>query len=117
MVGKLTPEQYAESARQLGDIIDEAVGRHNDEQRREFATPAAMHALAGCCREVIVQRPANGPDLGAILISHQFKEILGNAGMVVMPLEPNDKVRGAFKKGWFRSFTERYRAAVKAVWA
>ncbi|QHP70019.1 hypothetical protein EI171_23620 [Bradyrhizobium sp. LCT2] len=117
MAGKLTPEQYAESARQLGDIIDEAVGRHNDEQSRDLATPAAMRALAGCCRDVIIQRPANGPDLGAILISAQLKEIFANSGMVIMPLDPDDKVQQAFKRGWFRSFVERYQAAVEAVWA
>ncbi|MCK1541610.1 hypothetical protein IVB12_06350 [Bradyrhizobium sp. 179] len=116
MPDKLTREQYAESGRRLGEIIDAAVARHHDEQRRDLVTPAAMHALAGCCRDVIIQRPPNGSDLGAILISAQFKEILANSGMVVMPLDPDEKSREAFRKGWFRSFTKRYRAMVEAVW-
>ncbi|NYG49863.1 hypothetical protein GGD67_007362 [Bradyrhizobium sp. IAR9] len=113
---KLTPEQYANSARRLGEIIDAAVSRQDDGQRRDLITPAAMHALAGCCRDVIIQRPPNGPDLGAILISAQFKEILANSGMIVMPLDPSEQIQKAFQRGWFRSFISRYRAATEAVW-
>ncbi|WP_167381128.1 hypothetical protein [Bradyrhizobium arachidis] len=40
-----------------------------------------------------MERPENGPDLGAILISAQFREILANAGMVIMPPSRDPAVR------------------------
>ncbi len=90
--------------------------RHSDEGKRELATEAAMIVIAECCSQLLVQRPVDGPDLGAILIGHQFSKVLSEYGLVLMPLRPSEKVRAAFSRGWMRSFQGRYEDAIQSAW-
>jgi hypothetical protein len=124
MARRLTPEDYAMSARQLGSIIDGAVSRHlseaddttrNAARIKEDLVPV-MRELARCCNEVIVP-PTDRADLGAILVGYQFKAILEQYELVLVPSQPTVEMRAAWSGGWFRNFRDRYRAAIKAAWA
>jgi hypothetical protein len=124
MARRLTPEDYAASASQLGSIIDGAVSRHLSEAEdttRNAARVAedlvpVMRELARCCHEVIVP-PTDRGDLGAILIGYQFKAILEQYELALVPSQPTAEMRAAWSSGWFRSFRDRYRATMKAAWA
>jgi hypothetical protein len=74
-----------------------------------------MRELARCAADVIVA-PKGQADLGAILIGYQFKSILEQNRLALVPLEPTREMRREWSRGWFRSFRDRYRAAIKVVW-
>jgi aryl-alcohol dehydrogenase-like predicted oxidoreductase len=118
----LTPAQSAASAEALGDIIDTALAREAKARALSMSTRApevlevAMAELARRCRDVIVQSPPNGADLGAILISYQFKEVLRRHGLAIVPEKPTALIRAAWKQGWFVDFYGRYRAMLRAAW-
>jgi hypothetical protein len=75
-----------------------------------------MSELALCCRDLIVSPPAGGADLGTILIGHQLEGVLEEYGLAIVPQVPNSVMRAACR-GWFRSFSDRYRAMLLAVWS
>jgi len=77
----------------------------------------AMRELAGCCRDLLVSPPVGGADLPTILISYQFNGVLENHGLAIVPRNPNSAMSTAWGRGWVRSFGERYRAMLLAVWS
>jgi hypothetical protein len=94
---------------------------HNLEARNQIRTDnanmeAAMFELALCCRDLVVRRPHEGADLGAILIGYKFKGILEKQGLAIVPVVPTQQMQVAWKKGWLRSFYERYSAMLLATW-
>ena len=76
----------------------------------------AMMELAVCCRDLIVHKPPGGADLGTILIGHKFEAVLKKHGLAIIPDIPTPKMRDAWKRGWFRSFYDRYRAMLAVPW-
>lgn len=117
------PIDYANSARQLDEIIQGAARRQGaeagpdtrDAARQSPMLEAFMHELARCCNEVIV--PPNGQaDLGAILIGYRFKKVLEQHGLVIAPMEPTEEMERSWKQGWFRRFRNRYQAAMGEPW-
>jgi hypothetical protein len=76
----------------------------------------AMRELALCCRDLIVSTPPDGAGLGEILIGHQFKGILESEGLALVPCAPTRRMRDAWKKGWWCSLYDRYRAMLLAAW-
>jgi hypothetical protein len=117
----LTPDDFANSARQLEGILQGAVRRHGAEaETRDAARHAdnldlVMHELARCANDVVVP-PKGQADLGAILIGYRFKGILEQYNLALVPMEPTVEMQMAWTRGWFRSFRDRYRAALKEVW-
>jgi hypothetical protein len=119
----LTPDDFAKSARQLEGILHGAVRRYEtdtEEETRNAARRAEnlepiMHELARCAADVIVP-PKGQADLGAILIGYQFKSILEQNKLALVPLEPTPEMRREWTRGWFRRFRDRYRAAIKEAW-
>ena len=71
--------------------------------------------MADCARQVLFP-PHDGADLGAILGAALFQIILEERGLALVPRNPTDKMRRAFRRGWLRSFRSRYSAMVETVW-
>jgi len=82
----------------------------------QMALENAMRRLAFCNREVLYPN-AEGASLGAILRAYQFKKILEEHGLTIVPTAPTSSMQVAWKEGWFRSFYNRYRALLQAAWA
>src|SRR5262245_52978465 len=120
---KLTPSDYAESAKALGHISRNRLAREGSDRAKAMlergdqeGLEAAMIVLAECCRDLIVQSPPNGADLGAILIGHMFKKVLEDYGLAVVPKTATPVMQAAWKQGWFRGFSERYASALRSAW-
>jgi hypothetical protein len=116
-----TPDDFANSAQQLEAVLQGAVRRHGTEAATRDAARHAenlepvMRELARCANDVIVS-PKGQADLGAILIGYQFKAILAQYQLALVPMEPTAAMQREWTRGWFRSFRHRYRAAIKEVW-
>jgi len=79
------------------------------------ARTATMRDIADSHREVV--RPTGlGASLGQIFIACEFKGILAEEGFAIVPKVPTEAMRAAWKRGWFRSFGQRYSAMVCAAW-
>jgi hypothetical protein len=76
---------------------------------------ATMREVTLCCRDLI-RPPAGGPGLGEILIGYQFKEILEEEGLALVPCKPTPGMQVAWQQGWFRRFSARYNAMLHAAW-
>lgn len=98
------------------DRFDEAEWVARNAARNEATLNPAMEELARCCSEVIVHSPPGGADLGAILIAYQLKGILEKYGLCLVPQNPSPAIKHAWKVGWFRSFQDRYQAAMREAW-
>jgi hypothetical protein len=94
---------------------------HDDKARTDLrssdALEIAMLELALCCRDLLVSRPLDGPDLGTILIGHRFEAMMEEHGLCIVPLVPKPAMHTAWNRGWIRSFAERYRTMLAAVWS
>jgi hypothetical protein len=95
----------------------------NDRARNEIRSNSnsdllekTMLELGWCCRDLIVHRPRDGADLGTILIGFQFKTILDELGLAIVPKVPTAKMKRAWKQGLFRNFRDRYLAMVSTEW-
>lgn len=75
-----------------------------------------MRELAWCCRDVILDPPFDGPDLGSILIAYQFKGILDELGLAIVPKVPTKKMQAGWRQHLFHRFHDRYRALIAVVW-
>jgi hypothetical protein len=85
--------------------------RHDDER-----LTSTMFELAWTCRDLIIQSPADGPDLGTVLIGHKFRAIFGELGLALVPTAPTATMRTAWKNGWFRTFHERFQSMLSVIW-
>jgi hypothetical protein len=97
------------------DIRKEEFRPRLDQGGEEPASTAAMEYIAECFREVY-RPPANGASLGAILLAAEFENILHKKGFTIVPDIPTSAMRSAWKRGWFRSFYDRYCAMLRVTW-
>jgi hypothetical protein len=68
MAENLTPADYSDSARKLGNILDTAVARRADELKRELATVAAIVLRAAwSVLEYIIKHTWSRWTLGALV--------------------------------------------------
>jgi hypothetical protein len=80
-----------------------------------FDAEAAAAELTAYVKEVLLP-PQGGASLGAILGAYIFKAILRDAGYAIVPLAPTHGMASAFRRRWFRTFSNRYDAMVGAAW-
>lgn len=94
---------------------------HDDKARTELRNSdvleVAMLELALCCKDLLVSCPLDGPDLGTILIGYRFKAVLEKHSLCIIPMVPKPAMYAAWNRGWIRSFADRYRTMVDAVWS
>jgi hypothetical protein len=80
-----------------------------------FDAEAAASELTANVKEVMLP-PEDGASLGAVLGAYTFKAVLRDAGYAIVPLAPTPGMVSAFRRGWFRNFSQRYDAMVSAAW-
>ncbi len=78
---------------------------------------AAMIDLAVCSRDLLVRSSEEGAELWEILLDYKLKGILEEHGLALVPQTPTSAMRTTWERGWFRSFSERYRMMLLAVWS
>jgi hypothetical protein len=71
--------------------------------------------IAGYIKNVL-EPPRGGASLSDILGAYIFKSVLREAGYVIVPIAPNVEMELAYRKGWFRSFADRYGSLLSAGW-
>jgi hypothetical protein len=89
--------------------IAEALGIRDD------ALDQAAKTLAQCAGQVF-HPPYGGASLGDILNWAALKQALENEGLTIVPKSPTADMRKAFRKGWFRTFKQRYAAMFEEAW-
>lgn len=60
--------------------------------------------------------PRGGAQLSSILGAYILKAVLRDAGFAIVPINPRPGMQGAFRKGLFKPFHERYDAMLTAAW-
>ena len=81
----------------------------------QLVLKGAMEILADCQREVL-SPSADGPPLGTIFNAAEFRKVLEERGLTIVPTTPSLAMQAAWKHGWFLNFGRRYRAMLGAIW-